>query len=273
MATTPEGPTSVLDEWLTHAVQDPNPFLQFTAIRLSEDPPCSAEIEDYLARLITNELFDQTLLADLAHALGWGRTAADIIARRIPKLTQIRRGDFGEALANDILGHFEAFSIPIRKLRYKVTADQTLTGTDALALKTLPDGSISEVCFVESKFRGSRDIYAGVEACKQLLRDTTAAIPDILTFVAARLHDTGHLSYDSFLEYLASRADTREMETLRIALCCELAGWDEATLLNIDEANLQPLRLSVSICLISGLTAIVDRVFAQLGLTASDEDD
>jgi uncharacterized protein DUF1837 len=205
--------------------------------------------------------------------MGWRRLRNEVLPSRTAGSMPIRRGDFGEALTNGILAELEGYTLPIGKLRYKVTANQTLTGTDTLGIKIAERGSISEVSFVESKLRCRPDTFAGVQAYRQLKHDVELALPDIVTFVAARLHDRNDALYEPFADYLASRADTRDIETYRIALSWDTSQWTETVLSNLEAEELHLSPIGVSVCQISDLSNLIDRVYARIGARATDEED
>jgi hypothetical protein len=74
----------------------------------------------------------------MARALGW----QDALARLRRGRESIRRGDFGEALACEILEAVDDLSVPIRKLRYQTDPEHTLHGTDVVGFQLRDDGSV-----------------------------------------------------------------------------------------------------------------------------------
>ena len=212
------------------------------------------------------------LIKDASKYLGISKVKS-LIGSKIPVSANIKKGDFGEMLINSILEQFHDYKIPIRKLRYTIGSDESPHGIDSLAFKANRDGDISEVCYVESKFRASRDTSAAIDAYKQLKSDYDSKLPAILPFILNRLYELNNPLRVPFLLYMRDRNDTREIDTFRISLCFENDIWDEKTLENLEEYGSIIPNLDVHVIRIDGVSSIVEMTFSKLGLTeVLDED-
>lgn len=184
-----------------------------------------------------------------------------LLQKKVPTLPNMKRGDFGEALMATLLSYFHEYQIPVPKLRFKIGGNQTLPATDFLALKIDKNNSIFEVCFVESKFRGSLDKYAAVTGYNQLQNDYSVRLPNILTFVAERLYERKDALYESFRSYMRNRKDTIDMDTFHLGLCWERDSWDESVLEKLEENGVNLDILTVSVVCIGGIRNLTDEIF------------
>ena len=259
----------MLLEWLSASDRNPNPFSGFRVIDIVEGSACSDVVREHLSQLIQVELFDTDFLVELAEHLGW-TTVRTVLMNRNPSRSSFRRGDFGEILTNATLEQLFGYKIPVRKLRYKVVANQTMPGTDSLAIRVGDLGKVREVCFVESKLRTTVDQHVALTAYEQLRRDYDLEVPSILTFVAQRLFETNHELYEPFMEYLGDRADTQERETFCISLSMDIAVWDEMVLQNLEDGGVELSSLSVYPIRLEGLSGLIDSLTAAVGLRIED---
>ncbi len=263
----------MLAVWLGSQRREAGRFQRFGVVDIEEFCDLSSEVEAHLIDLLRSARFDREFLADMAKIIGWEDVSDAILARNIPTTTKIRRGDFGEALATALLEQFEGYVIPVPKLRYRVTPTQSLTGTDALALRVDPSGAIVEMCFVESKLRTVRDLSAGVAGSSQLAADLDSKLPDILTFTAQRLFERAHPLYGPFRQYLLDRRDTSDRDTARLVLCFDSEHWDERVLDNLEEHEPALPRLVVHAARIREVKVLTERLFAAFHITEITDDD
>ena len=223
-----------------------------------------------LANLLGEAYIGNDYLASLAERYGHEAVRQRFLAPRAAARPVIKRGDLGEAVTAEYLKHVEGYSIPIPKLRYKITANQTLPGTDCLALK-LSNGTLQEVVFVESKFRASVDMAVATTAAKQLKQDADNASPDILTFVARQLRETKNPLADIFEAYFFSRIVG--LEKYIIMIVHEKANWTEGILSNLEDEDLQLEPLHTYVAKVTDLKELTDAAFSQLGVEVSEDDD
>ena len=161
--------------------------------------------------------------------------------------------------------------MPIEKAHFTVTKGQSQSGTDALILK-VNEGVITEVCFVESKLRTGANNVAGVEGARQLAADYAKDIPDMLTFTAARLYDNGDSLYNTFMQYMGSRADQQDLDSFRLLLFYDRAFWSERCLANLedDEPTLSPL--TAQAIRVEELGSLITELFGRLGVTVVEDE-
>jgi hypothetical protein len=209
----------------------------------------------------------------MAKYLGWEQVSKQIVATIMPGLPTAKRGEFGEVLFAAILEEFHDYKIPVPKLRFKITAGQSLPATDILALKVDEISAIIEVCFVESKLRTTSDNTAAVEGYKQLQSDYESKLPDILTFIAARLHERNDALFETFASYMRDRGDVTDKDNFRLGLCWERSEWHEKVLQNLQENGVDLPRLTVHVIGIDNLRQIIDELFAELGIEEVFDDD
>lgn len=255
----------MLSDWLKFSTRNPCPYSQFDVIDLEEEQDLSPEVRSHLADLISEARFSAGFLAEMAESPGWDQTKA-AIAGQMPRQRNARRGEFGEVLISAILRQFHEYKLPVPKLRFKITSDQSLPSTDVLAIKLDPANKITEVCFVESKLRTSASSNAAVEGCTQLQSDYNAKWPSILVFIANQLYERDDLLFPSFLEYLKERNDTTEIDSFRLSLCWEHTAWRETVLENLQESDVGLKKLAVHVIRIKGLEDLTDDLFTQLGI-------
>jgi hypothetical protein len=263
----------MLKKWLACKERVPCSFLQFNVIDVCPRDELSREVCSHLLELLQDEFFNSDLIKDASKYLGSSQVKS-LIGSKIPLSPNFRKGDFGEMLINAILEQFHDYEIPIRKLRYTVRGDESPHGIDSLAFKADNEGAISEVCYIESKFRASPDTSAAIDAYKQLKSDYDSKLPAILQFILNRLYELNNPLSVPFLLYLRDRDDTSGIDTFRISLCWENDLWEEKTLENLEEYGSSLPNLDVHVIRIDGVSSIVEMTFSKLGLSeVLDEDD
>jgi hypothetical protein len=267
----------VITTWLNSTERAPNPYSRFRLLDVEEPAGLSDEARDYVSHLLRDSRFAPEFLADMAGILGWDKVRDTILSGASPEATATKRGDFGEVIITALLEESHGYKIPVRKLRYKVTRNQLLQGTDALAIRVNTEGRVTEVCFVESKLRtatrSAKDRNLAVTGCDQLKKDFDYKLPDILQFVAQRLHETGDELFEPFVEYMGTRADTTDIDTFCLGLVWERASWEEQILQNLeDHTNVVP-RLVVHAVRIQDLGPVSDDMFARVGVIEVSDDE
>lgn len=263
----------MLDQWLSSIKRDPCPYPEFEVIDLDELETLSPAGKDYLVSLVRAARFDPRFLQDMAAYLGWENVNEHIIANLMPDNKTAKRGDFGEALMAGVLTEFHGYHIPIPKLRFKFTGGQSLPSTDTLALKTNSNGEIVEICFMESKLRTSQDDYAATSGYSQLEEDYNCKLPDILTFVAARLHEQNHALFPPFALYMKNRLSRKDNDAFRLGLCYDSEVWREKALENMQAHGVKLPNFSAHVICVDNLRIVTDEIFAELGLTEVSDDE
>ena len=221
----------MISDWLTFKQRESKSGLTFDVIDYDEKSAENSKIinEDFKNILIQNTL-DYDILKQLAESLGWEKTKQEFILKTIPKKKNMKKGRFGEILSSSILEEFHNYSIPIHKLQYVISTDQSLPGTDLIAIKK-NDSEILEMCFVEAKVRTGYDINAISEAFEQLENDIHDGIPTMLRFVMARLAEKKDPILQLMINYHLSRRIDRD--TFRIVGLYDKKHWNEKSLTNL----------------------------------------
>ena len=244
----------------------------FEVTDLEETPHVPSNSE--LVTLLRNSYFGNDRLARIAARYGKNAVRDIFLAPRSDAKKNVRRGDFGEAVTAEYLKDVAGYQVPISKLRYKISANQTLPGADCVAVK-VSDGNLVEVAYVESKLRTSYDSSVAVDGALQLKKDADNTAPEILTFIVSRLDDLNHPLHSAFLDYLFHRGSNTHEDTDRFLLFIvhERQIWNEGILRNLKDAEIEiePMRLYVA--RITGLRNLADSAFSSLGMVAVSDGD
>ena len=167
------------------------------------------------------------------------------------------------------LQEVEGYTVPVLKLRFKIGANQTLPGTDCVSLK-LSEDSLSEVAFVESKLRTSLDLSVAVTGCSQLKRDADSDIPEILTFIARRLRETGHPLTRLVEQYVFER--NTDLDKYLLVILHEASNWDERILENLENEDIGLEPLHVYVAQLSDLKNLSDGAFSAMGAEVIEDE-
>ena len=253
-------------DWLKPSPRPASTF-SFEVTDLKETPavPSSHELADLLAE----SYWGKDYLANIADRYGFEAVRDKFLRSRAGARLHVRRGDLGEAVTVDYLKNVEGYLVPVMKLRYKIGTNQTLPGTDCVALK-LSDADLAEVVFVESKLRTSLDLSVAIAGSQQLKQDADSTTPEILTFMARQLRDANNPLTVPFEKYLFHR-DT-ELDKFLLILLHESSTWDERILKNLEdeELDLEPLRVYVA--RVSDLKDLSDKAFSAMGTEVIEDD-
>jgi hypothetical protein len=270
--------SNMLSRWLACSNRDPCPYSQFEVIDVSPINEISKDTHSHLTKLLSNELFDPSYLAEMSKYLGWKTVSHNIISTKIPKTGKIKKGTFGEMLINAILEEFYNYYVPVRKLRYLIKSDISPPGIDSVAFKVNEHGQIEEVCFIESKLRASdhfKNKDAGVDGYNQLKINYESRSLDILNFIAERLYERNDPFFGPFACYMRERDNDEDIDTFRLSLCWDSYFWDESVLANLDDKEIDIPKFNIHVILIAKLKSIIEDVFIGLGVDAgvSEDDD
>lgn len=269
----------MLDKWLGWRKRQPSSYSEFEVIDVKEINELSSEAKLYISRIFLNARIDPEYLKEMAELIGWQKVQGHIIEKGVPTLTRVKRGEFGETLICAMLEHFHKYKIPIFKLRFKQIGNETLHGTDVLALVIDSEGLISEVCYVESKLRTDNiSKMTAVEGYNQLKSDYANRLPQTLSFISQRLFEQRHNGqmnalYNAFKSYMKDRTDTTDKDSFCLSLCWDSAMWHEKVLDNLQENGVELPKLTVHVVLIGNLRQVTDEIFAELGVTEVSDDD
>lgn len=253
-------------DWLKPIPRASSSFsFEVTDLEETYSVPSAAELAD----LMTDAYWGTDYLAKVAKRYGYEAVRDRFLSSRASTRPIVKRGDFGEAVTAEYLTNVEGYCIPVMKLRYKITANQTLPGTDCLALKISGD-TLEEVAFVESKLRSLLDVSVAVKGTKQLQQDADNANPEILTFVARQLRQKNDPLTDLFESYLFSR--DVDLDTYLLMILHESTTWDERILKNLEDESLDLEPLHVYVAKITGLIQLTDTAFSNLNVEVVEDD-
>ena len=238
---------------------------EVTDIQETSAVPQAAE----LAELLNDSYWGTEYLQGLASRYGFSEVRQRFLAARSGPNVPVRRGDFGEAVTVAYLKEVEGYAVPVAKLRFKIGANQTLPGTDCVALK-LSGNSLSEVAFVESKLRTSLDLSVAVAGCNQLNKDAESDVPEILTFIARQLRNADHPLTDLVEGYVFER--NTDLDKYLLVVLHEKATWDERVLENLEDEDLSLEPLHVYVAQVSDLRTLSDGAFTAMGAEAIEDD-
>ncbi len=253
-------------DWLKASPYPASTF-SFDVTNLEETTyvPSSSELADLLAE----SYWGNDYLATIADRYGFDAVRDKFLLARAGARLQVRRGDFGEAVTADYLKVAEGYLVPVSKLRFKIGTDQTLPGTDCVALK-VSGTDLAEVVFVESKLRTSLDLSVAVTGSQQLQQDANSATPEILTFMARQMRQANDPLTVSFEEYVFHR-DT-DLDRYLLVLLQESSTWDERILKNLEDEELDLTPLHVYVAAISDLKDLSDGAFSAMGAEVIEDD-
>ena len=157
----------------------------------------------------------------------------------------------------------------MQKLRHKIGANQTLPGTDCVALK-LSNDILVEVLFVESKLRTSLDLSVAVAGARQLKKDADSENPMILTFMARRLRETNDPLTGFFESYLFER--NTALDRYLLMVLHQADSWDDRILENLEDEEIELEPLHVYVAKIANLKELSDRAFSEMGAEVIEDD-
>lgn len=260
----------MMGSWLLSQLQTPSIFKNFELIDIDEHSPLTEEIEQYLERLLLEARLNTEMLKDAARIIGWKRVQEVLVKPTQPTQWKKQAGDFGEVLTNALLTEIYAYAIPVQKIQFGVSDEQSLPGTDTIAIRR-GIGSITEMCYVESKLRTKNDKFscdAAVEGYHQLKVDYLEKVPDMISFVLARLYDQHDPLFYDFLNYINNRQDLSSIDRLRLGLVWEYDKWLDKTLELLEEEVDGSLpKLTVHRVRIQELKSLIERLYKDLGVS------
>jgi hypothetical protein len=261
---------SPLSDWLQWKAK--STYTKFNLIEVDESKRLSEDVKQYLSSLLQSARIDLDLLKAASKRLGWKGVQELLVAGRQPTLPPFKRGDFGEVLTCALLVEFHNCIVPIQKLRYTITPNQRLPGTDAIAVRR-ERGKISEVYYVESKLRTTPDTQAAVEAWNQLVDDYGKKLPDMIYFALARLFEMQNPLYYDFLDYASDRKTATRIDRFCIGLVWDRDKWSTSVLDNLNKSVDPKLpKLLVPRVHVSGLIRKTNAIFKAIGMDVEDDE-
>ena len=195
-----------------------------------------------------------------------------MLAAATPNRSTTRKGDFGEIVAAALLDSHLGYIVPVKKLRYKVRANDQQTGIDVVAFRKSADNSaITEICYVESKFRSGPDKQIAVSAHHQLKGSVDSDLGEIHLFLANALCDQNDPLSVLFLKYLAS--DEASPDSFCLALHADTLTWDSEAIDNLAAVDTLLDPLMILLFKVANISEVVRKCFAHAGIQLNDDDD
>jgi hypothetical protein len=258
----------MINGWLNSSNRSVTAF-PFNVVDVQEIPGAVPQAEKF-ASLLREAYWGEDYLSGLAARYGWEAVKERFLQARMDTQLRVKRGDFGEAVAVQYLTEVENYSIPVAKLRFKITSNQTLPGTDCIAVK-VTNSKLVEVCYLESKLRTTKDLSVAIAGANQLKQDADITLPEIVTFVARRLRQE-HNNLAGFIEeYIFSR-DTG-LDSFKLMLFQERNSWDEKILENLNDEEIELRPLCVYVVKVDNLVTLSNNAFTALGVIEVRDDD
>lgn len=242
----------------------------YAVVDYTEKGPPDGNMLSYLSGLVLTSKRNPNLLKRAVDKLGsteWKQYVEKVLSKRI----QLRHGNFGEIVGKEILNKFEGFDVPIEKLRYGISKEDSLAGTDLCGFVFDSEGKITAACFGETKVRIETDKKKAVEAHAQLLADQSVHFAEILDFIANCLAEQNNPLFEQVQDLMLSRLNVPEH--YRVVLVFERGKWHEDCLHNLDSEDPLLDPLTVKVVLVDNLKALIKSVFDQAGYSASFDDD
>ena len=264
----------MIKKWLRLNEDDSTDYDGLDVYYFDESTRPNKEIVRMLNDLILNTRYPDGFLENLARQYGTERVNEDIVKKSLPKYDLLRKGFFGESLIGDTLIHFFDYIIPVQKNQYAILANQTLPRTDIIAFKG-DEEEITEVCYVEVKYRTTRDTSSGVVGYEQLKKDFPKQVPELLSWILARLYEQGDPFFLPFREFIFDRKDTGDLEKLLVGLVYDSDHWTETALTNLstEVTKDEDSDVMVTVIRIVELGKLTTEIFDNIGVIEVIDDE
>lgn len=167
-----------------------------------------------LVDVLPNYYVDPESIAGTLDRLG-KYAAAEKLRTKIPEV-KIRSGDIGEVLTTDFIEESTAYSVPIRKLRWRDHRNMAMRGDDVIGI--LVNQKKQTIRFLKAEAKSYKALSRKVlqEARAELDLDDGLPAPHALGFVAERLRDIGDQDLADLIEkvQLVNGIKTNQVEHL-----------------------------------------------------------
>lgn len=155
---------------------------------MMEEPGARATILNEVRDLVRSHYVSPETTVKRLTALGAPKTA-ELLREHVPTSKKARSGDLGEILATELAEQLLAFTVPIRRLRWKDGREMALRGDDVVGVRVI--GGKLEFLKGESKSRAALSSGVLDEAGEALDRDHGHPTRHAVLFVAERLRELG----------------------------------------------------------------------------------
>ncbi|MBV1907956.1 MAG: DUF1837 domain-containing protein [Kangiellaceae bacterium] len=152
-----------------------------------------------LIDLLPDYYIDPLSIASTLDRLG-KPAAAEKLRLKLPEVINIRSGDIGEILTSDYIDEKTAYSVPIKKLRWKDHRNMAMRGDDVIGVLINQDDQTIKFLKAEAKSNQSLSRAVLTKARDELDLDEGLPAPHALEFVAGRLRETGNQGLADLIE-------------------------------------------------------------------------
>jgi len=265
---------NILSKWLEPKSVETHPYGNYQLIETKEKNPFPSQLIPLICEAMINARIDLGYYSTLAKQYSWSKLIQLLSGNVSPTFLPMQRGFFGEVLVCKMLEEFHGYHIPVQKWRYAITKNQSLTGTDALAIR-VSNGKISEICFVETKLRTVTNKVAAAEGLNQLKSDYSKEIPDIILFVLNRLEERNDPLLPAFQSYFLNRKDMTDNECFYLGLIWETNVWTDEVLVNVklNSDTVKLPRLTVNQTCIKDLASLIAMLYRKIGMVEPSDDE
>jgi len=261
-----------MNQWLSIQPKNPQPGT-FTTWDVTELAGAGARSAEVLAPAMSEHLISKELVVSATEMLPPSKLSA-FLKSRLPSTQILKRGVLGEVLAVRFLEDFRGHVVPIKKLHYRTAGHDSPKATDVLAIKLNDQMVITEVAYVEAKYRTTRSGITAVAltAHDQLQKDCRDEIPGIMGFAAQILRERHDPLFAPLMTYLRDR-DIDDIDTHHVVLVMDKGCWRDSDLTTLvdHEDILEPLE--VYILVIDGLVAKTEAVYKIIGYEGMLDDE
>ena len=145
-------------------------------------------------------------------------------------------------------------------------------GIDVFALKTKED-EITEISFIESKVRTSKDLQILIKSLKQLDDYYNTHLTDWNEYCIIKLYETKSQYFKPFAKYLTNRNELPSIDSFKIYLFINKEIWDNKILKNLIDSEETLQNLDIIIIRIKNLANLIKHVYEKkCNLEVCDED-
>lgn len=211
-----------------------------------------------LAKLLIEHFVGQ----DTVLKMGGYTKAANTIRNSLPTTKRTRSGDLGELIATEYVDSHTAFTVPIRKLRWKSDRKMPMHGNDIIAVETRR-GRV-RVLKGECKSAAKLSTRTVKDAADGLDRDEGRPNPSTLAFIVKRLYEAGRDAEGKVFEQLQAAGTLRARDVQHLIFT--LTGNDPSDMLAATPAPQRPgIQRRVAAVMIPDHGEFVEAVFAEDG--------
>ena len=251
-------------DWLVCEKLNPCPYQQLSVIMVEEESEYSDVIKSELCALLVDQLFDRESMT-VSTSSDSNETVRDRVRARLPTIDTMKKGYFGESLTAFLISEFSGYHIPVKKLHYRISRNQSMPGTDVVGFK-MRGGVINGICFAESKLRTVPDTQIGSSAYNQLIDDYDTKQSGFLNFILKILYDRNDPLFDLLINHMQPLFSTSSNDEFIVSLIFDNSAWSDTILSNIQaEVKDTYPRTTVFAGKITNLANLIDGVYENLG--------